>query len=962
MKKYVAVVTALCILSASLFSCPGSLVQAEETQDQNETSSAVTFEKEEDFSYREHLANYADAERPMESISVSAEAFLAETDSVSLREEECVMLKGEGAQVSFRVEAKTAGLYCLSFDYLPLQSNFATISFDMKINGEEQFDSMGALMLDHPWKDSEEPRKDSRGNELRPQQEQINERMQMTLKDPEGRYNEELLFYLNEGMNTVEITLGYGDFSIYGVTFFNKENTKTYEELQKLYEKEDYRMAEKDQMILLEAEDYSRKSDSSILSESDKTDAATSPSDPVKLLYNYVPGSRYQTAGQWVEYTFSPKETGLYQITLRVRQAEKSGFTSSRRLTINGEVVFSECDCISFVSSSDWYQQTIGDGKEAYEFYFEEGKEYTLRLEAIPGVMSDTTLTLDDCIFDLNELYRNIVMITGTNPDKYRDYKIGSEIPDFKEKIKNLIDTLETCGKDIQEKNGGKSGSALTAIRSLLNRLEVAATRPDSLVQKIASFKSDIESLSAWNMDAKEQPLDMDYIAVHAKGAKLPAEKANIFQKGWFELRRLIASYDEEYSAIGDFDEDMETIEVWVVNGRDQMGVIDDLVVNEFTPETGIQVKTSLVTAGINEAILADKAPDVIAYAGSDFPVTMACRGVLQELSQYEGFDEVSTWFSEGTMDAMEYKDGYYGIPLSQAYNMMFVRTDIMEEMGLEIPQTWEEMYSVAAVLQRSNMEVGIPSTSGMYATLLFQNGGEFYSEDYRSTQFDSEEAKEAFKTWTSFFSEYGFPVSYDLYNRFRSGEMPIGITSYNFYTQLEQMAPEIAGRWTMVPIPGTKMEDGTIDRSLSICNAAGVSTASGLEQGMAVATIVNASMHKEAAWKFVKWLASAEVQVEYGLDVEAVMGPLGRYTPANLEAFEQMPWTDNQKQLLKMQWEDIVILKEIPGGYAITRNINNAFRRTIYDNENPVDMLNKYNLLINKELERKYNEFLSEE
>lgn len=961
MKKYAAVMTALCIMFVSLFSYPELFVRAEETQKPDETS-AVVLEKEADVSYREHLARYVDAKRPIESIPVSAEAFMTDSALTAPKGEDCVTLKGEGAEVSFQVNTKEAGLYCLSFDYLPLQSNFATISFGMKINDEFQFDSMSALALDHPWEDSEEPRKDSRGNEFRPQHEQINERMQMTLKDPEGRYNEELLFYLNEGINTVEIILEYGDFQIYGVTFFNKEKTINYEELQKYYKKEDYRSVGKDQIILLEAEDYSRKSDSSILSESDKTDAATSPSDPVKLLYNYVPGSRYQTAGQWVEYTFSPEETGLYQITLRVRQAEKSGFTSSRRLTINGEEVFSECGCISFVSSNDWYQQALGDGEEAYEFYFEEGKEYTLRLEAIPGVMSDTTLTLDDCIFDLNELYRNIVMITGTNPDKYRDYKIGSEIPNFKEKINNLIDTLETCEKDIQEKNGGKSGSALTAIRSLLNRLEVATTRPDSLVQKISSFKSDIESLSAWNMDAKEQPLDIDYIAVHAKDAKLPAENANIFQKGWFEIRRLLASYDEDYSAVGDFDEDMETIEVWVVNGRDQMGVIDDLVINDFTPETGIQVKTSLVTAGINEAILADKAPDVIAYAGSDFPVTMACRGVLEELSHYEGFDEVSTWFPESTMEALEYKDGYYGIPLSLAFNMMFVRTDIMEEMGLEIPQTWEEMYNVAAVLQRSNMEVGIPSTSGMFATLLFQDGGEFYSEDYRSTQFDSEEAKGAFKTWTSFFSEYGFPVSFDLYNRFRSGEMPIGIASYNFYTQLEQMAPEISGRWTMVPIPGTQKEDGTIDRSLSICNAAGTSTASGLEQGMAVATVVNTSTHKEAAWKFIKWLASAEVQVEYGLDVESVMGPLGRYTPANMEAFEQMPWTGNQKQLLKTQWEDVVILKEVPGGYAITRNINNAFRRTIYDNENPVDMLNKYNLLINKELERKYNEFLSGE
>ena len=936
LKKCVAILLSgsLCIAG---FSGPCFAVSAQEDVTATITTDSVS-------DYRGHLDRYADMQKPVEEISFCWD--------------DALTLEKEGATFHFQVTAKQEGLYQMKMDYLPIAGNFSTVALDMKINGITQFSSMGMLSLDNPWRDVTEPKTDSRGNQLRPEQVQIEERMEIVINDPEGRHNDPLLFYLQEGVNDVTITSVYGEVCLYGVTFFNEESSKSYEEMQKIYASNGYKEAKTKEVVLLEAEDYSLKSDSSILSESDKTDTATSPSDPVKLLYNYIAGSRYQSAGQWIEYSFTPEESGLYQMTLRVRQAEKSGFTSSRRLTINGECVFSECSSIPFVSSNDWYQQTLG-GDEPYEFYFEKGKEYKIRLEVIPGVMSETTLTLDDCIFDLNELYRNIVMIAGNNPDKYRDYKIGSEITDFKERVQDLIDTLEQCQDEILEYNGGKSGSALTSIRSLVTRLNNAMKRPDSLVQKISSFKSDIESLSAWNMDAKQQPLDFDYIAIHTAKGELPRERGNIFQKLWFEVRRLLASYDEDYSLIGDYEEDMETIEVWVVNGRDQLGVINDMVTNEFTPKTGIQVKVSLITAGINEAILADKAPDVIAYAGSDFPVTLACRGALEELSGYEGYDEVSSWFLEGSMEAMEYNGGYYGIPLQQAFNMMFVRTDILDEMGLKIPQTWDEMYEVAAVLQRSNMEVGIPATTGMYATLLLQNDGEFYGEDYKCTGFNTTEAKESFETWTSFFSEYSFPVSFDLYNRFRSGEMPIGITSYNFYTQLEQMAPEISGRWTMVPIPGTMTEDGTINRSISISNADGTSTTSGLVQNMAVATIIKTSENKEASWEFVKWLAEAETQVEYGLGVEAVMGPLGRYTPANLEAFEEMPWTEQQKDLLRTQWQDVVVLKETPGGYTITRNLNNAFRRTIYDNENPVDMLNKYNQMMDKELERKYNEFL---
>ena len=82
MKKYVAVMTALCIMSVSLFFHPELLVRAEETQKPDETSTVV-LDKEADASYREHLERYVDAKRPIESISVSAEAFMIKGDKIS---------------------------------------------------------------------------------------------------------------------------------------------------------------------------------------------------------------------------------------------------------------------------------------------------------------------------------------------------------------------------------------------------------------------------------------------------------------------------------------------------------------------------------------------------------------------------------------------------------------------------------------------------------------------------------------------------------------------------------------------------------------------------------------------------------------------------------------------------------------------------------------------------------------
>ena len=911
-------------------------------------------------SYREHLDKYKTLSHPIAEYYVEAPSFLPEPNKNITLENHMVLIREEKETVLIQLEVAEEGLYSLAIEYLPLKSSFSNISFSLRVNNEQQFDSMDRLTLDRPWQNAEAIKNDSRGNQILPKQKEVLARRTEILQDPQGRYNEPLFFYFPKGLSELRLTSVYGGFAIAKLTLFNPKTPEAYSKIKQEYDNNGYQQT-KGQLSFIEAEDYIEKSDSSILPDIDKRDAMTQPGDPVKMLYNMVPGSRFFQTGHWIKWKFTVGQTGLYQISLRVRQGDKSGFTSNRRLYINDEILFEECNILSFESSSSWYRKTLGDSSGAYSFYFEAGKEYELKLEIVPGAFSDTTLVLDDCIFQLNSLYRSVVMVAGTNPDKYRDYKLASEIPSFKQTVQGLLDTLKEQEKQIIEINGGKSGSELTAIRSLVNRLTNVLDDPDILAKTLGSYKSDIESLSAWNMDAKEQPLDLDYIAVHSEDTELPAQRDNFFQRIWFEICRLFASYTDDYGTVGDTDRSMENVSVWIALGRDQMNVFKSLADNGFTPEYNIQVNTSLVNTGIREAVLAGKAPDAIVYLQSDEPVNLAIRNALEDLSVYDGFEEVKSQFAEGATLPFEFEGGCYALPLTETFPMMFVRTDILSELGLAAPKNWDEMYDLAAVLQRQNMDIGIPSNIGMYASLLFQNGGRFFNDDLTRTEFESDAAVKAFQTWTGFFSQYGFPISFDLYNRFRSGEMPIGIGAYTLYTQLEATAPEISGRWEMLPVPGVKQADGTVNHAVSISNSTGVSTSAGLDQFMQTAVIFKSSKHKEAAWKVLKWFSEAETQVRFGLEIEAVMGPIARYAPANLEAFEQMSWTDTQKQQLKAQWSKVRLIQEVPGNYYVTRGINNAFRRTIYNNENPVDMLHKYNIQINKEIERKHKEFFGD-
>lgn len=253
-------------------------------------------------------------------------------------------------------------------------------------------------------------------------------------------------------------------------------------------------------------------------------------------------------------------------------------------------------------------------------------------------------------------------------------------------------------------------------------------------------------------------------------------------------------------------------------------------------------------------------------------PVNLASRRALTDLSRFEGFEDVMARFSDDAGLPYRYQGGIYALPLSQIYLVMFYRTDILAELGVNPPQTWTEVFDDAAILQRKNMTVGLPYTAitasgavdlgvgakDLFPTLLMQYGGRYYNEDLTATALDSAEALAAFKTWTSFYTKYGFDLSYDFNTRFRTGEMPIAIASYAMYGTWPRRRrnPGAVGHDL---VPGVEKEDGTIDRS-------------GGASGSAAVLFKNAE-NQDACWTFLEWLTRTDVQADLGNSIESLLG-----------------------------------------------------------------------------------------
>ena len=306
-------------------------------------------------------------------------------------------------------------------------------------------------------------------------------------------------------------------------------------------------------------------------------------------------------------------------------------------------------------------------------------------------------------------------------------------------------------------------------------------------------------------------------------------------------------------------------------------------------------------------------------------------------------------------MTLYSYRDGVYGLPISQNFPMMFYRTDILAELGItEIPETWDEFIDIIPILQRSYLEIGLLSpTSNLsssvfdagdtFIMLLLQQGLNVYDKELTKTTFDTQEAIDAFTTWTKFYTVYDFEQTYDAFTRFRTGEMPIVIQNYVFYNQLSVAAPEIKGLWDFAVVPGTVREDGTVSHAVN--------------SGSAGSVIFQKVSDTQAAWTFLKWFTSTEVQVEYGRTIEALMGPMGRFDTANLKALEQLPWSTAELKKIQAAQSETVEVPIIPASYATTRHVKNAFRAVVNDTWTARYALSAYNRDINSEIERKNTE-----
>lgn len=949
-----------CILAAAMaggMAAGGSAgtVRAEEKETERQTSS-------ETFSIERLASGYT-----VVSAAYTASDYQGETKRFSMEEavteESAALLTAEnydydgkvadlqhGMTLTLTIEAPETALYWVSFDYLSYDASILPIEFSLKVDGEYPFYETRSLKFETSWIQESEKSLDRYGNEIVSMPEKLIRWETKAVSDGSYRYAEPLKLELEKGTHTLEIGVSEGSFLLGDVTLQAPEETAAYTGSEK---------AEGSGLITIQGEDFYIRNDSAIHA-TGEYDSALDPLSASETVLNTLDGDSFHTAGQSVTWQFEVQQDGWYYLAMNYRQSEKNDFPVFVDWRIDGEIPNTAFRSypVEYTAKYATKSLTDADGNKL-SVWLTKGT-HTLSATISAENLCYILERVDEIMNGINDLSLEVTKVAGTNKDKYRDLKLTRYIPDVQERLYGWVDQLYELADMATQYVDAKDAEDVAAFAYLIiaaKQLKTLGDEPNELIYRVDELSTSVNSINTQIANfvdlINDNNLSIDRIYLYQEDAKLP-KKLNIFKSAALSVERFGNSFfGTSYSASN---ADASHLQVWVNRPRQYVEIMQKMIDEQFTPQTGIEVDLSIMTDP-QKLVLANASgdtPDVATGINYAIPFELGIRGALVDLTKFDNYKEVFGRYSEGLLVSSVIDDGLYSLPETMNFYVMFYRTDILEKLGLSVPNTMDDLIAMLPDLQMRGLNVYYPTASMLVmrnfhgtTPLLFQYGGSLYGDTAQELEINSEPSVNGLTALTELFTLYDLPVDIpNFYQHFRNGDLPIGIADFNSYNLILNAAPEIANSWDIALIPGIVDEaTGEINRYMS---------------GGAESTVMFASNdeREQQAWQFMEWWSESTVQAEFGQMLQIMYGDEYIWPTANLEAFENLPFPTAHKDVIMEQAENILEAPRLLGSYMMERELSNSFNDIVVNGETLRARIDETVKTVERETQRKLEEF----
>lgn len=332
---------------------------------------------------------------------------------------------------------------------------------------------------------------------------------------------------------------------------------------------------------------------------------------------------------------------------------------------------------------------------------------------------------------------------------------------------------------------------------------------------------------------------------------------------------------------------DREHVRLWQVTGAEDVDAQGPKWFNEA--QEGIYVEAvGLPFLEIEQkfltAVVGNVPPDLFEYFGS--VAQWSTRGALMPLDEFmerDGFDRSSVF--EALWEEMMWNGRTYAIPTGTANEAFYWNKAHFREAGLDPdrpPETWEELEEYAVRLTRYRDDGSIdragyipgywsPTPGALFLNWPVQLGARFLSGDGTRARLADEANRRALEWEGRLFERLGrraliekrASFGYGSQHGFMSGQLSMLVQKSSFVQEIAMFAPDMDYGVAPLPVPEGGRR-GVIAGSVWI----------GIPEG---------AENPEAAWEFIKYYTSSDVQTR--LAEWTAERNLAAFFPANVEA-----------------------------------------------------------------------------